>query len=149
MLARKFAPKIFGLFVRLKQIKKNWVEGFSEKTSTPIFFICLHFIGAGGDENLKLFAMVILGLFLHAFLSSAGLFQNQFFKKCHQSIKPFEYNWACKPCSAISSESDCISNCKGTFVHELLVNHLVKLAQEKVWLGEQEQGLPWLRICWN
>ena len=25
---------------------------------------------------------------------------------------------------------------KGKYVHEVLVNHLVKLAQEKVWLGE-------------
>ena len=24
-----------------------------QKPSTPIFFICLYFIGVGGDENLK------------------------------------------------------------------------------------------------
>ena len=33
--------------------KKIGVEGFSEKPSTPFFFICLYLIGAGGDENLK------------------------------------------------------------------------------------------------
>ena len=31
---------------------KIGVEGFSQKPSTPIFFVCLYFI-EGGDENLK------------------------------------------------------------------------------------------------
>ena len=35
-----------------KQIKNLGVEGFLEKPSTPFFFNCLYFIGAGGDENL-------------------------------------------------------------------------------------------------
>ena len=28
---------------------------FYKKPSTPIFFICLYFIGAGADENLKIY----------------------------------------------------------------------------------------------
>ena len=46
--------KIFQPFY--KQIKKIGVEGFSEKLSTPIFFICIYFIEAGGGENLKIYS---------------------------------------------------------------------------------------------
>ena len=56
MLARKIAPTIsdfFKPFFFYKQVNKIGVEGFSEKPSTPMFFIYLCFIGAGGDENLK------------------------------------------------------------------------------------------------
>ena len=49
---------MFSLFSNIffinKQLHKIEVEGFSEKPSTsPNFFICLYFIGVGGDENLK------------------------------------------------------------------------------------------------
>ena len=55
--------KFFSLFY--KQIK-NWDGrfllknyGFYEKPSTPIFFICLYFIVAEGDENLKKFGLAL------------------------------------------------------------------------------------------
>ena len=52
MLARNIAPTIFSLFQTFfsffQQIKKIGVEN-----PPSIFFICLYFIGAGGDENLK------------------------------------------------------------------------------------------------
>ena len=55
MLARKIAPKFFSLiqtfFFFFKQINKKW--GGGGRFLTPIFFICLYFIGVGGDEILK------------------------------------------------------------------------------------------------
>ena len=50
-LHQKFSA-FFNHFFFLKQIEKLGWKVF-QKLSTPIFFICLYFIGVGGDENLK------------------------------------------------------------------------------------------------
>ena len=36
---------------------------------------------------------------------------------------------------------------KGKYLHEVLVNCLVKLAQEKVWLGDQTEKLTLVHFC--
>ena len=38
--------------------------------------------------------------------------------------------------SLLLNQSGRVVSYKQKYVHEVLVNHLVKLAQEKVWLGE-------------
>ena len=43
------------IFFLLYGNKKIGLEGFSEKPSTPIFFICSYFLGVGEDENLKIY----------------------------------------------------------------------------------------------
>ena len=52
---QKNCTKIFQPFSNISLFKqiKNWGGRFFEKPSTPIFFICLNFIGVAGDENLK------------------------------------------------------------------------------------------------
>ena len=64
MLARKIAQKIFSLFQIFfsffKQIIKKWGGRFLKNLPSQFFFffLCLYFIGVGGDENLKkLFGM--------------------------------------------------------------------------------------------
>ena len=54
-LHQKFSA-FFKPFFFYKQIKTIGVEGFSEKPSTPIFFLFayIYFIEACGDENLKI-----------------------------------------------------------------------------------------------
>ena len=58
MLARKIAQKIFSLFqifffFFFTQIKKKRGGRFLKNLPSQFFFICLYFIGVGGDENLK------------------------------------------------------------------------------------------------
>ena len=55
MLAIKIAPKIvkqtfFSFFKQIKQL--GWTV-FQKPSPPQFFFICLYFIWAGGDENLK------------------------------------------------------------------------------------------------
>ena len=50
MLARKIAPKFVSLLKHfLSKIKKMGWKVF-EQSSIPVFFICLYFIGVGGDK---------------------------------------------------------------------------------------------------
>ena len=56
MLARIIARAIFSLFhtfFSFKSEQKRLGGKFSCKTLHPLFLICLYFIGAGGDANLK------------------------------------------------------------------------------------------------
>ena len=58
-LHSKFLAFFKHFFPFFKQIKKNWVKNLQLQ-----FFICLHFIGVGGDENLK--SYLTLPLKLHS-----------------------------------------------------------------------------------
>ena len=53
-----------------KQIKKL---GWKVKTFQPIFFVCLYFIGMGGDENLKYLAWPYFSILVKIAYCKAGL----------------------------------------------------------------------------
>ena len=62
MLARNIAQKIFSLFQTfflLLANKKNGVEGFSGKPSTPFFYLLIFHRGGWGCESKKSFGMAL------------------------------------------------------------------------------------------
>ena len=73
-----------------KQIKKLGWKVFLKKTFHPIFFICLNFIGAGGNENFKNYLAWLNWVIFACFFVVCWTFSKSTFQKIPSLLQ--EYN---------------------------------------------------------